>query len=284
MMGVFDELLDEHKELFRQCADLVDGWQDLTKNELCRKYIEHKDNPEVQNSYFAAIMYRYWHLISKYYYMSNNVASPEDAYEWLEDSVYGCLKASSWDRADSSIYKDPNGPDKVINRCMKCARLTFYQFINRKKRKDNFGMASLEEMTELFGTTISEPESTEDINQEVSKWVVHEYIKKLFLHKDYFMAFMLDIIQSQDVFDIARNPDGTTCQKFSIRKVTRILSTLPDEYLAEFGERYDLDPEVVDSGASYCSVLKQPTVRAKIQNNLEKLQHDSFFRLLHGGT
>lgn len=274
-------MLDEYKEAFRRCADLIDGWQELSKNDLCRKYVENNGNPHLQNSYFAAIMCRYWHLISKYYYMSSNVASVEDCYEWLEDSVYGCLKATSWDREDSSIYNDPNGPDKVINRCMKCARLTYYQFINRKKRKDNFGLLSLDEMME---TTLGEPEIEDNAEFSTSQWALDDYIRKTFSRKDYFLAVMLDIIRSEDVFDTVVTKEREKTIKFSIKKLTKFMSNITDEYVDQFARKYHFEYEDVEKGVSYFRFLRSPTIKAKIQLKLEKLQHDSFFKMLHGGA
>lgn len=275
-------MLDEYKELFRQRAELIEGWKDLSKNDLCRKYVENEGDSDLQDAYFSAIMYRYWHLISKYYYMSKNVASPEDCYEWLEDSVYGCLKATSWNRKDSSIYNDPNGPDKVINRCMKCARLTYYQFINRKKRKDNFGLLSLEELTELFGNTVEEPLSGTKTDDNVSTWAVEEYIKKSFSKKDYFVAVMLDCILTQDVFDTVVNKDSKCVNSvFNIKKLTKFVSNIDDEYVHNFATKYNIDYEDALQGMSYFRSLKSPTIKAKIQTTLERLQHDSFFKLLH---
>ena len=275
-------MLDEYKESFRQCADLVEGWQELSKNDLCRKYVENKGNPLIQNSYFSAIMYRYWGLISKYYYMSDNVASPETCYEWLEDSVYGCLKATSWEREDSSIYKDPNGPDKVINRCMKCARLTYYQFINRKKRKDDFGLLSLEEIIELFGTTLEE---TSGVNpeEETTGWAIYTYIQTLFNNKDYFVAVMLDCIKSQDVFDVVQAKDNSVSVKFNIRKLTKCLTTIGADYISHFASTYDFLYEEVEQGCSYIKCLKPQIIKAKIVTCLERLQHDSFFNMLRNG-
>ncbi len=276
-------MLDEYKETFRQCADLIDGWRDLSKNDLCRKYVENEGNPEIQNSYFSAIMYRYWNLIAKYYYMSSNVASWEDCYEWLEDSVYGCLKAASWDKEDCSIYKDPNGPDKVINRCMKCARLTYYQFINRKKRKDNFGLLSLEEMTEMFGTTVSEPAASDDIEDVASQWAIKDYIIKAFNKKDYFLAVLIDCILTQDVFDVAVRVGSPPSAKFNVKKLSKFMSNITDEYVVQFARRYEMSVEDVDYGMSYFRKLKPPTIKAKIQTTLERLSHDSFFKLLNEG-
>ena len=42
--------------------------------------------------------------------------------------------------------------------------------------------------------------------------------------------------------------------------------------------------EEAEKGMSYFRFQKPPTIKAKIQTNLEKLQHDSFFKMLHGGT
>lgn len=277
-------MLEEYKETFRQCADLIDGWQTLSKNELCRKYVENEGNPKIQDSYFSAIMYRYWHLISKYYYMSSNVATVETCYEWLEDSVYGCLKATSWDREDSSIYKDPNGPDKVINRCMKCARLTYYQYINRKKRKDNFGMLSLEEMTELFGNTVREPESSEVIEHDLTRLAIAEYIQEAFNKKDYFVAVLVDAIQSHDVFDVHIVKEQGTVIKFNIRKLTRYMSNIDDDNISEFSKKYGIERERVEQGVKYFTHLTPPTIKAKIQKTLERLKHDPFFKLLKGGN
>ena len=151
-------MLEEYKELCRKAANFAPGWQELSKNDLCREYVKNKGNATLQNAYISAILYRYWNLISKYYYQSANCATPEECYGWLVDSVSCCVNLAAWENPDSSIYNDPNGPDKVINRCMKCARLTYYQFINRKKRRDEIGMLSVDELKELYGNGAPEPE------------------------------------------------------------------------------------------------------------------------------
>lgn len=273
-------MLDEYKELFRKCADAVDNWKELSKNELCIRYVENKDNPSLQNAYFSAIMYRYWNLISKYYYMSCNVATPEDCYEWLEDSVYGCLKASSWEKPDSSIYKDPNGPDKVINRCMKCARLTFYQFINRKKRKNNFGLLSLDEMKEMFGNGTIEPEDT-TFEDQASNVMIYEYVRSKFLIKDYFLAFMLDCIDSHNTFDVTVE-DNSLYSKFNIKKLVRALGQLDDSYIDFFSKRYKLDRDSVSEGFRYFKNINPSSFNKRIQYRLEELKHDKFFIALRG--
>lgn len=274
-------MLEEYKAALRECADQIPNWRSMSKNDLCREYVKNKGNENIQNSYFAAILYRYWNLISKYYYMSSNVASVEDCYEWLIDSVYGCLKATSWDNPDSSIYKDPNGPDKVINRCMKCARLTYYQFINRKKRKDNFGVLSIEEMAESFGTTVTEPEDTSYMDK-TGEMAIHDYVRLLFQKKDYFTAVLIDCIVYESVFDTTLNQDSGYVSSFNLKKLTKFMSEISDLYIVDFSKKYNIEEDVVRKGVSYFTNLRPSTIKAKIQTVLERLQHDSFCKMLKG--
>lgn len=273
-------MLEECKASLRDCADKIPNWRTMSKNDLCREYIKNEGNETLQNAYFSAIVYRYWNLISKYYYMSSNVATVEDCYEWLVDSVYGCLKATSWDNPNTSIYNDPNGPDKVINRCMKCARLTYYQFINRKKRKDNFGMLSIDELMEEFGNTFAEPEDT-SYSDKTGEWAIHDYVRLLFARKDYFAAILIDCIIHEPVFDTQDNTSNKSTQ-LNMKKLTKLLSELPDEYISNFSKRYSISEQDVRKGISYFTNLRPTTIKAKIQTVLERLQHDSFCKMLKG--
>lgn len=276
-------MLEEYKEAFRRCADTIDGWRDLSKNELCFRCVEYKNDSRLHNAYFAAIMYKYWHLISKYYYQSSNVATWEDCYDWLEDSVYWALELNAWNDKNSSIYKDPNGPDKMINRCMKCARLTFYQYINRKKRRDNFGLLSLEEMSEQFGVTVKEPE-VEEFEDTVTSWSIKEYIKQQFDKKDYFIAILLDLIMTQDPFDrIVDKESHSTYTKFSRNKLSRSFNRIDDIYINEFSRKYKIPLETTKLGFSYVTSIKPNLLKAKIDTALERLQHDKFFVMLRKG-
>lgn len=275
-------MLEENKELYRMCANQIPGWETMGKNELCREYVKHRNDKQLENAYFSAIIYKYWNLISKYCFMSSNVATAQDCYDWLIDSLIGCLKEASWEKPNASIYNDPNGPDKVINRCMKCARLTYYQFINRKKRKDNFGLLSIEEMAESFGATISEPEDT-TTPDKLTDWAIVDFIRDAFGKKDYFTAILIDCIINEEVFDVTTSFELGTQSEFNVRKLARFISEIDDNYIIEFAHRYKLDVEDVKKGVSYFKDLKTSTLRAKAETVLERLRHDSFIKLLCGG-
>lgn len=272
-------MLEEYRELCRQSADLIPGWKDQSKNDLCRAYVANKGNQSLQNSYFSAVMYKYWNLIPKYYYMSCNCASPEECYGWLVDSVMCCLSLASWEDPSSSIYKDPNGPDKVINRCMKCARLTYYQFINRKKRKDNFGLLSIEEMKELFGNNAPEPQ---DYDQEcdISEVIIKEYVITMFHKKDYFVSFLLDNILSSNVFDIVIDEKLGGCFELNLRRLVKSMNTLDASYLRAFARTYSLEYQDVVKGYQYVKDIPEANMRKKILQTLENLKHSSLISTL----
>lgn len=266
-------MLEDYKESFRQQAGLVKGWENLSKNDLCYGYIEHENDLELQNAYFSALVYKYWPLIPKYYYMCSNVATMEDCYDWLIDSITYALKHRRWEDPDSSIYNDPNGPDKVINRYMKCARLTFYQFINRKKRKDNFGMLSLDELINIADNN-DDLEDTSFASEE-ARLDLNNYIKELFTNKkDYFLGFMLDLIISGDVFDYEESKPV-----FNIKKLAKQLRYINEDYCNMFASQYNLLPEdVIKAYNTYCKKLSSHLIYSKIEYNLLKLKHNPYFK------
>lgn len=275
-------MLDEYKELCRTAASSIDGWENLSKNDLCRAYVQNKGNLDLQNAYISAIMYRYWNLIGKYYYQSANCASPEECYGWLVDSVACCVNLAAWENPNSSIYNDPNGPDKVINRCMKCARLTYYQFINRKKRRDSFGILSIDELKELYGNGTPEP-SDPDQEFDVSQTMIDDYVFQQFMRKNYFVSFLIYFIIYENVFDIV-SVDGEKQSEFSIRKMCKLMNTIDDDMLHSFASHNDLSIDDVRKAHEYVKLISPSNMRKKITQTLEDLKHSSIVEALLGGN
>ena len=275
-------MLDEYKELCRIAACVVPGWENLSKNDLCRAYVANKGNDYLQNAYLSAILYKYWNLIGKYYYQSANCATPEECYGWLVDSVSCCVNLAAWENPKSSIYNDPNGPDKVINRCMKCARLTYYQFINRKKRRDDFGLLSVDELKEMNdngGLEIEDPEQDYD----VSLLVIKDYIVKEFNKKNYFVSFLIYFILYSNVFDVVGTSNNKTTE-FNLRKLCRVMLSINDEQLLSFSEEMKLPLDSVIKAHEYVKVIPSGNMRKKIQSALENLKHSSLVNSLLGGS
>jgi hypothetical protein len=201
--------------------------------------------------------------------MSANVASPEDCYDWLVESVLCAVNCKRWTEEDSSIYKDPNGPDKVINRAMKCARLNFYQFINRKKRKDNFGMLSLDELRENLHDNSLDIEDPELNIEDVTSLSLKDFIRNVFNRKEYFQAFMIDCILSENTFD---HEDNHII--FNPKYLIKILKGLDNSYAARFAALYGFTFEDTQKALSYCQGMSSSKIKSKIEYNLQKLKRD----------
>lgn len=87
------------------------------------------------NSYFSAIVLKYWNKIYSLYANTYLTATPEDAYNWVIEGIMYALKNRKWKDPNNKLFTDPNGPDKVINRKIKCLRINHLTSQNRYKRK-----------------------------------------------------------------------------------------------------------------------------------------------------
>ena len=265
-------MLDDYKKLYEQQANIIPNWKKMDKNELCNLYLDNYRNETLRQAYISAIIARYWSLIPKYYGQSQNVATCEDVYEWLVDSIMYALRHKSWRRKGSSIYNDPTGPDKVINRCMKCRRLTYYQSINRQKRKDGALMESLDALKDEVGDGMEIQD--ESVEQGYS-FIIDNYIEKYYDAKEYFIAVMMHCIAYDDVFSY---DDELKCSTFDLQKLTRRILSIDDDFHKSFAEIHGYEFEKVKRNWDmYYSGLSAKAVQERTQNYLRKLKHAKFF-------
>ena len=262
-------MLDDYKRICEINADSIPNWRDTDKNELCRKCIANENDPEIYNAYMAAILYKYWNLISKFHASCNGLVPPETVFDWLYDSITYALKHRRWEDPDSSIYNDVNGPDKVINRKMKCTRINLYQFTNRKKRKDEFGLISIDELTEKVNDTnfalIDRENSIDSLSICLS-----DYVQDLFSRGEYFMSHLVDAIAHGDVFE--KPADGPV--EFSVRKMSRFIRTMDNSYVAYFSKTYKADAAKVKESIRYIKSLDSKVIVCKIESSLYRMKHD----------
>ena len=260
-------MLNDYKEHCKASADLIlKNWASMSKNELCRAYIEHEQDTELANAYFSALLYKYWNLIPKFHAQSYNVAEPEEVYNWLVDSISYALKHRRWTDKDSNIYQDNTGPDKVINRRMKCARLTYYQFLNRKKRKQDFDTLSLDQLQEDHNDNLDLIDPNDSLND--ASIDLKEFIRECFYKKDYFLAFLLNIICTESVFDN---------HKFNYKKVVKYLKKIDETYCKGFAYLYDIDEALVLSTLKYFNKNSTNYLMQKIEYYMGILSHSQPF-------
>lgn len=265
-------MIETYKDSCRETANKIPGWQEKSKNELCRLCVENESNPELYNAYFAAVMYSYMGTIAKYYQTNKALLTEETCIEWLEDAVTYALSHRRWEDPDSSIYNDPNGPDKVINRILKCTRANLYQYVNRKKRKDFYWMKSLDAISELVNDNSVELMDKTDFTKEL-ELDLKSFVRMTFYEKDYFMAYMIDCIMNENVFVFDRETQENI---FSIKKLSRKLCQVGEEYCERFSEEYGIPLDVVLGTLKYFCNLNSGKLVYKIEYNLQKLRHNPY--------
>ena len=264
-------MLDEYRDLYKVCASLVPDALTMDKNDLCRLCIAHEKSFDYDN-YVGALIYRYWPLISKYYAMSTNLAEPEDCYNWLVDTVLYTLKHRQWENPDSNIYNDPKGPDKVINRCMKSSRLIFYQFQNRKKRRKDYQFISIESLKESMNSDSIDIEDDTSLLDDASI-DIHFMIQHIFNKKEYFLAFILDFILIEDVFDLIDDR-----RVFNIKRLSKYFRKLDADYVKSFADKYELNYDVVYQAAILAKNIPDSKLTGKIEDTLLRLKHSEFIK------
>ena len=269
-------MLDEYKQLYELNANRINDWKTLDKNQLCRLCIKYESDPIKYNQYLSAVICRYWNLISKFYNQSKNLATLADCYDWLLDAILYALKHRQWDNPESPIYNDPKGPDKVINRCMKCSRLIYYQFYNRKKRRKEYNLISMEELKDNLNSDDSNIED-ESANLDACGLDLIFAINHIFNKKEYFLAFILDIVSTDDVFVTI----GDTYE-FNIKRVAKYFKTIDVPYLKRFASIYDLDYDTVYQAAILAKNVPEARLRMKIEDTLLRLKHSSLVKQLKG--
>lgn len=251
-------MLEQNKEIYQQTADsLVPNWRTIDKNELIISASNCTDK-RLRDGYIAAIMLRYWNKIDSYYYKCRLVTTPEDIHTWLVIAVMYAIDRKPWENPEQAIYGDPNGPDKVINRIVESKRLTFYQQLNRYKRKINGGITSLDTLVEEYKDVFA-PTYNDDYSVEYDNMVVN-----YFNVKDYFMSFFIDAMLYEDVMD----NNG-----LSKRKLASHLKNLDEEYCKIFAERYNLSLDKVKLAITYVNNISSYNLKNKVEYSLIRLKN-----------
>ena len=251
-------MLNENRMIYQELADsLLPDWKKKTKNELVIE-AGKCENESLKNAYIAAIMLKYWNKLDNYYYKCKLVTTPEDIHSWLVMAVTYAVDEKPWEDPKQSIYGDPNGPDKVINRIIESKRLTFYQQLNRHKRKINSAIISLDTLTEEYKDVFA-PSYHESYNVEYDTLVIN-----YFNLKDYFMSFLIDAIMYEDVMDN---------KGLSRRKLSSHLRNINDEYCEVFADRYNLPIDKVKQSIVYVNNISSYNLKNKVEYSLIKLKN-----------
>lgn len=250
-------MLEGNKRIYEATAkSLIPNWEEIDKNELIIKACECNDK-QMKDAYIAAIMLKYWSKMERYYYKCQLVTSPEDIHMWVTMAILYALEHKPWENPKSSVYQDPNGPDKVMNIFIESRRLTFYQQLNRYKRKINSAISSLDNLVDDFKDVFMPTYNDE------YEFIYNQIVVNYFNKKDYFIAFMLDAILYEDVMS-----DGI----LNKRKLSSHIRNIDEDFCEVFAERYNLSLEDVKYSIQFITDLSSYNMKNKIEYSLARLE------------
>ena len=259
-------MLNAYKQMYKKCADIIPGWQRMSKNDLIRAYRANRiSNPFLANAYMAGIMYKYWGAINKYYLSSYRSATKEDCNEWLIHAIMYGVNNAKWEDPKNKLYLDKNGPDKVMNRCIASTRMIFYQSANSDVRRVNFTTSSIEELEENNHDYILPKDNPYTAGSDEIYWI-NDLIRREFRDGDKFSALVLEGIIYGDVFKadkITKHLDN-----FDVKKLARHIRSFSVDNAKDFAKSFDLDFESVykfiSKASKYSSALMYKHINASI--------------------
>ena len=265
-------MLESYKKSYEQYADIyIEDWRTWNKNILINKYLEVEDNPALANAYISAIIVRYWSKFEGYYYSSKKSTEAETCLEWLIRAILWGLKARKWKDPTSKLFTDPNGPDKVMNRCIRSAKQGWFQDSNAAKRKLNFGIESIEKLQDSLGELAPLPLYEEE-ELSASYLDINNLISKSFDNQDYITAFVINGIVNYDVFTHTRDERGKKWIQFSKRKLLKYFRHMDEQFCSTFSLHFFKSSEDVRSAVQSCKALTKSKLKIAINRCMKKLQ------------
>lgn len=141
-------MLEDVYQNYLFLADVI-HWKDYNQNELFLEYIRH-ENDSLSSNYYSGIVCRYWGYAGRLYNKCNKHVSFDQCYDVLIDSINYVLEKRVWENPESSLYKDPTGPDKAFHVALKRELGILLNKLTTQKRQSNFNTLSIDEMYENY--------------------------------------------------------------------------------------------------------------------------------------
>lgn len=264
-------MLDEYKQIYIECANLIPDWRKLSKSELANLYIEN-ENEATANSYFSALMCKYWNLIGSYYYKQHvKIATENDCYNWLVDGIRYALDKRVWQDSNNALYDDPKGPEKAMTVCITSERATFFQYTQHDKRSLNYTLLSLNQLEENSSDGFFIP--YEDKYETIQSYV-NENVKKFFENKDYFVSFFIDALFNADILV---DKSGLHNYNVNINRFSKYVKEVTNEYLYRFSLEYNIEVDKVIDAFSYIQNMPHYRLHYNISRVINMLKNDDVF-------
>jgi len=252
-------MLQDIYNTYTQTAKGLGDYQSMSKTQLANGYCDSDEKQDYikRDQYYSALMLRYWFKIYEWNKTSaSSRLEIEDYTSWLAESLNVAFKYRSWRDPTNKLFNDPNGPDKVINRCIFSTRNRYYQYYNKDKRKINYTCDSIERQIEAFGDGAYCLEKTSEVDEiDYCKDIVNLYLNK----NKIIEAIIIDAIAYQDSYkeievkkkysyeepenEDDEKPIGSIISEFSPKKVVKHLSSLNNIFALYFMNKYSVQKE-----------------------------------------
>ena len=260
-------MLDEIKQAYYENANLLKDWKKLSGNELCFRYVELKNKGDpLSNSYLSAIIYKFWGVAVRFYYSQTvRIASPEECYNWLIDSIQYVLDHHVWTDENHVLYKDEKAPEKAINVVFNSTKINYFVSLTRQKRKIDSTSISLEDISEEASESYFLPVFD---NYYLFENELTDLIMSLYNNYKYFDSVCLDLILNEDLVEKSIDKEDR------YRKLKWRLRHLDNDYAVFFAKSYKLDYNDVKKSIDYISSLTTDELDLKIDRCMFELKHN----------
>lgn len=253
-------------------ASLLGDYRNISKTDLANGYCDADDNHDEakKNQYLAALMLRYWYKIFEWYKNSKSTRLEiEDYVSWLSESFDIAFKYRRWRDPKDKLYNDPNGPDKVFNRCFYSTRNRWYDYFNKDKRRMNYYAYSLEESIDIHGDAADGLLVEDDENHNYN--INIDYIIQHFLDKNRSIeAVIIDNICYWNPFRKSNNQ-----LKFDEKKLVKNIKNLDiEKYLDYLSSKYIFDVAQVKQDLVNIKEYSPTKIKNIILKKLESLKNN----------
>lgn len=143
-------MLEDVLKSYRKKAEEI-NWKQYNQNELFFNYIQYENDPYLSDAFYAAIICRYFGYSGRIYLQCNRHIPFEECYDCILDSIKYVLEKRVWENPNSSLYKDPKGPDKAMHIAMKRQKGIMLAKYTAHRRLSNFNTLSIDASHESYG-------------------------------------------------------------------------------------------------------------------------------------
>lgn len=283
-------------DIYKSCvntAACLGNYQAISKTDLANGYCDADEahDEEKRNQYYAAILLRYWYKIYDLYNSSKGLnLELDDFFCWLSEAVDLAFYYRKWRDPSNKLYTDPNGPDKVIKRCIATIRLRHYYVFNLDKNRANYASDSIDRQIEVAGDAAECLQTEDQTGSDIKVKLIIDY----FLSKnDYISAIIIDIIAYHASVTTTQTKhsyiDEETEEKIkykkatsalNIRNIAACLKDLFKNYSNYFETKYTVDLDKLYETIKIISESSKTELYNYINETLTKLKEDPKVKML----